>query len=169
MPTDQRKVIGGRVQAKALHVSNLAECSRRYGANKGTKVVFGTVVDVIHVVNPATNRTSTFIVAVYDLGGGTMKETRLNVRSVKAAPPPPTNATEVPTAPVADDTTTTTTTTTPPEIDLPAPASPPTAPPPTAPASPPTAPSASPLLMTPVASPLPEEGAPLVLGAPSYC
>jgi hypothetical protein len=99
-----------------------------------------------------------------------MKETRLNVRSVKAAPPlvpaPPTNVTEVPTAPVADTTTTTTTTTTPPEIDLPAPASPPTTPasPPTAPASsPPTAPPASPLLMTPVASPLPEEGAPLVL------
>ena len=93
MLPDPRKVVGGRVQAKALHVSNLAECARRYGAHKGTKVLMGIVVEVSNVVNPTSHRTSTFITADFDLGGGTIKRARLNIRSVKADPllpvPPP--------------------------------------------------------------------------------
>jgi hypothetical protein len=38
-----RRVVGARVHAKAIHVSNLAECARRYGALKSTKMVAGTV------------------------------------------------------------------------------------------------------------------------------
>lgn len=86
MPPDPRKEIGSRVKAKAIHVSNLAECARRYGKNKLIKVVFGTVLEVINSVNPTSNRASMYITANYDLGGGTMKEAKLNIRSVKAAP-----------------------------------------------------------------------------------
>ena len=93
MSPDTRKVVGGRVQAKALHVSNLAECACRYGAHKGAKVLMVIVVVVLNVVNPTSHRTSTFITADFDLGGGTIKQARLNIRSVKADPllpvPPP--------------------------------------------------------------------------------
>src|SRR5687767_6116742 len=43
---DSRKVIGSRVVAKACHVTSLSECSCRYGRNKKTKEVVGTVVAV---------------------------------------------------------------------------------------------------------------------------
>jgi hypothetical protein len=152
MPPDQRRVIGGRVQAKALHVSNLAECARRYGANKSTKMLLGTVVEVSNVINPTSHRVSTFVTASYHLGGGVMKQTKLNIRSVKPAPPaaPPPAAVDVPPAnpvnPVVG---------TPPAVATP-PATPPANPvmPPPVPASPPPAGVPSPLL-TPVASPVP--------------
>ena len=48
---------------------------------------------MLNVVNPTSHRTSTFITADFDLGGGTIKQERLNIRSVKADPllpvPPP--------------------------------------------------------------------------------
>ena len=140
------------MQAKALHVSNLAECSRRYGANKSTKMLLGTVVEVSNVANPTTHRVSTFVTADFHLRGGAMKQTKLNIRSVKPAPPaaPPPAAVDVPPAnpvnPVVG---------TPPAVATP-PATPPVNPvmPPPVPASPPPAGVASPLL-TPVASPVP--------------
>ena len=87
MLPDQRRVIGDRVQAKALHVSNLTECARRYWANKSTKMLLGTVVEVSNVVNATLQHVSTFGTADYHLEGGAMKQTKLNIRSVKAAPP----------------------------------------------------------------------------------
>ena len=148
MPPDQRRVIVGQVQAKALHVSNLAECARRYGATKSTKMLLGTVIEVSNVVNPTLQRISTFVTAVYHLGGGTMKQTKLNIRSVKPAPPaaPPPAAVDVPPAnpvnPVIG---------TPPAAAMP-PANP--VMPPPVPASLPPAGVASHLL-TPLASPVP--------------
>jgi hypothetical protein len=44
---DPRRVTGSIVVTKACRVTNLAECARRYGANKTTKLVEGVVVDVI--------------------------------------------------------------------------------------------------------------------------
>ena len=86
MPPDPRKVIGGRVQAKAVHVTNLSECARPYGANRHTKMVLGTVVEVEVLPTSATStRTSTFITADYELGE-VIKQARLNLRSVKVAP-----------------------------------------------------------------------------------
>jgi hypothetical protein len=154
-PADERKVLGCRVQAKALHVSNLSECARRYGSNKSTKMLLGTVVEVTNVVNPESGRTSTFITADYDLGGGTIKQTKLNIRSVKkAAPPPPVPA--PPPAPPAAATNMPAVDLAPPRPAVPnetAPAIPPpvSSPPPAAPPSVPPAPP-SPLL-TPRASP----------------
>ena len=48
------------------------------------------------VKNPTTNRTTTFVTAAYDLGGTTIRPSRLNIRSVKAVSPP--TAATVPTA-----------------------------------------------------------------------
>ena len=96
MATDPRRIVGSMVEAKACHVTNLAECARRYGSNSKTKRVQGVVTHVEVVKNPTTNRTTTFVTAAYDLGGTTIRPSRLNIRSVKAVSPP--TAATVPTA-----------------------------------------------------------------------
>ena len=96
MATDPRRIVGSMVEAKACHVTNLAECARRYGSNSKTKRVQGVVTHVEVVKNPTTNRTTTFVTAAYDLGGTTIHPSRLNIRSVKAVSPP--TAATVPTA-----------------------------------------------------------------------
>ena len=96
MATDPRRIVGSMAEAKACHVTNLAECVRRYGSNSKTKRVQGVVTHVEVVKNPTTNRTTTFVTAAYDLGGTTIRPSRLNIRSVKAVPPP--TAATVPTA-----------------------------------------------------------------------
>lgn len=83
--SDPRFVLGARVQAKAHHVTSLAECHRRYGANAKTKVVNGTVTSVNSVPSANNKRTVTLITAAFELGGGTIKEVCLNSRGVKLA------------------------------------------------------------------------------------
>ena len=46
MATDPRRIAGSMVEAKACHVTNLAECARRYGSNSKTKRVQGVVTHV---------------------------------------------------------------------------------------------------------------------------
>jgi hypothetical protein len=87
---DQRRTIGGQVHAKACHVTALSECARRYGSEKKVKLVPGTVVNIDLVSNPSSNRTTTFITANYDLGGGMIKQKRLICRSVKSGAVPTT-------------------------------------------------------------------------------
>jgi hypothetical protein len=83
-PADPRKVVGSIVEAKALHVTSLAECTRRYGARKTTKMLHGVVVDTTTTMNSKTNRATTTVTADYNLGGGTVKRATINVRSLKA-------------------------------------------------------------------------------------
>jgi hypothetical protein len=99
---DHRRVIGNRVEARACLLTNLSECSRRYGANAKTYMVPGIVVDVISERNSKTGRAACYILADYDFGGGFVKRQKLNVRSVVA---------------INDATTTTTTEPTPMDID----------------------------------------------------
>lgn len=79
---DHRKVIGNLVKAKAIHVTNLAECARKYGANSKTFVVQGHVVDVVTDINPGQKVRTTKITADYDLGLGEIKQATLNIVSV---------------------------------------------------------------------------------------
>ena len=88
MAADPRRIVGSMVEAKACHVTNLAECARRYGSNSKTKKVQGIVTHVEVIKNSTTNRTTTFVMAAYDLGGTTIRPCRLNIRSVKAVPTP---------------------------------------------------------------------------------
>ena len=84
MAADPRRIVGSMVEAKACHVTNLAECAHRYGSNSKTKRVQGIVTHVEVIKNSTTNRTTTFVTAAYDLGGTTIRPCRLNIRSVKA-------------------------------------------------------------------------------------
>ena len=94
---DKRKVVGEKIHAKAMHVTNLSECSRRYGSRAKTKEVAGTVVaiNIVPTRNQNNSRTTCMVTADFDLGGGTMKRQELNIRSVKAGEPPPPTATAV--------------------------------------------------------------------------
>lgn len=94
---DKRKVVGEKIHAKAMHVMNLLECSRRYGSRAKTKEVVGTVVAINYVptCNQNNSRTTCMVTADFDLGGGTIKRQELNIRSVKAGEPPPPTATTV--------------------------------------------------------------------------
>jgi hypothetical protein len=81
--TDTRRVEGGKVHALALHVSNLSECSRRYGSNTKSKLVNLRVISVQNTPT-ATGRTSTLLRALYQLDRETTKEAELNIRSVRS-------------------------------------------------------------------------------------
>ena len=88
MAADPQHIVGSMVEVKACHVTNLAECLRRYGSNSKTKSVQGIMTHVEVIKNSTTNRTMTFMMAAYDLGGMTIHPCRLNIRSVKAVPTP---------------------------------------------------------------------------------
>ena len=88
MAADPRRIVGSMVEAKACHVMNLAEYSRCYGSNSKTKRVQGIMTHVEVIKNSTTNRTTTFVMAAYDLGGTTIHPCRLNIRSVKVVPTP---------------------------------------------------------------------------------
>jgi hypothetical protein len=82
---DPRLRIGGKVTAKACHVVHLSKCAQRYGINKHSKRLVGTVLDVTTTpVSVSTGRTSTLITTVYDFGESLFKEKTLNIWSVKA-------------------------------------------------------------------------------------
>ena len=79
--------VGARVIAKACHVTNLSECSRRYGSNSKNKlligVVFKTSGDVLTSGHLRMN-----VHARFELGGGILKSCKINLRSCRLAPGP---------------------------------------------------------------------------------
>ena len=84
LPNDPRLIVGTSVDALAYHVTNLAECSRRYGSQAKTKCIPGIVVEVIQErSSTAQGRMRTFIVADYFFGGSYIKRCKLSLRSVK--------------------------------------------------------------------------------------
>ena len=88
---DPRKVIGNVVQTKAMYVTHLSECHRRFGSLAKTKVLEGVVTNVENITNPGTNRTSTWIHANWIIDPNTIKSKAINIRSVTyvvPAPPP---------------------------------------------------------------------------------
>ena len=77
-----------KIETKAVHVTSLAKCSRRYGANKRTRILVGTVLEV--EIGPkaiALGRRRNFVVARFDLVGGAMKVATTNICSVKLHTP----------------------------------------------------------------------------------
>ncbi|KAG7345146.1 transposase IS4 [Nitzschia inconspicua] len=76
-------IVGAKCQAKACMVTDLSECSRRYGSSAKTKILEGVVLESISMTNPTTNRTANYVRARYDLGGGHLKDVTLHIRSVE--------------------------------------------------------------------------------------
>ena len=89
-PTDPRCTIGTKIKTKALHVTSLDEFSGRYGANKKTSILVGTVLEVeIGPKVTSLGRRRAFVVVGFDLGGGAMKVATINIRSFKIHTPEP--------------------------------------------------------------------------------
>ncbi len=101
-PTDTRRVVGAHVHAKALHVTNKAECAHRYRSQAKRKMLLGTVVHVASAVLPS-GRTSTNVTCDFILAGDVTKRATLNIRSIKEGriPTSPLIAGVVPTVPTA--------------------------------------------------------------------
>ena len=77
-------MIRTNIEANDVLVTSLDECSRRYGLNNKTRIIVGTVLEVEIGPKVATSgRCRTFGVAKFDLGGGYMKATIINISSFK--------------------------------------------------------------------------------------
>jgi hypothetical protein len=63
------------------------ECACRYGALKTSKVIVGADAEVTTTRKSLTNRISTFVTADFVFGGGEIKNSTLNIRSVKVFVP----------------------------------------------------------------------------------
>jgi hypothetical protein len=81
--TDPRRVVGGKIKAKAMHVTNAAEAQRRYGSLWKKKWIAGVVVECEAVKKPENQRLSWYVLGAYDFGEGIIKRKRLNMCSVK--------------------------------------------------------------------------------------
>jgi hypothetical protein len=79
---DNRRIVGSIVHAKAFHVTNEAECGRRCGRNKSTKLVQGQV-DEVHNGQSRTGRSQCFLTCDFDFGLGVSKQKKLGTQSVK--------------------------------------------------------------------------------------
>ena len=83
-PSDPRCTIGNNIDTKAVHVTSLSDFPRRYGANKKTIILVGTVLEVeIGPKAASLDRRRDFVVTRFDLGRGYMKVATINIRSVK--------------------------------------------------------------------------------------
>ena len=92
---DPRLIVGRLVYAKAVHVTSLAECSRRFGSAASTRIVPGIVRDVERR-ETKTGRTATYVKAEFTVGDDFFRTVTLNIRSVVAG-------VDVPPRPAADD------------------------------------------------------------------
>ena len=104
MAPDPRKVVGAIVTCKATLVTNIQECSRRYGSNAKSKILEGVVLEVINERNAYTFRSQTYINGDWNLGNGRTKRASVHIRHVQAkdintpAPATPTPTAENPVA-----------------------------------------------------------------------
>ena len=81
---DPRCTIRIKIDTYGMLVTSLAECSRCYRANKKTRILVGTVLDVEMFPKATTSvRRRTFVVAKFDLVGGDTNVATTNIRSVK--------------------------------------------------------------------------------------
>ena len=88
VPSDPRCTIGTKFETKAMHVTSLAKCLRRYGENNKTIILVGTFLEMeIGPKATALGRRRNFFVARFDLGGGDMNVATINVWSVKLHTP----------------------------------------------------------------------------------
>ena len=83
-PPDTRCTIGTNIEAKAVLITSLYECSIQYRYNKKTRIFVVTVLAVEIGPNATTSgRSRTFFIAKFDLDGGEMKVSTINITSVR--------------------------------------------------------------------------------------
>lgn len=88
---DPRLEVGAAVHAEATNITSYMECTRLFGARATTKMVEGTVMQVIPGLTKAGRRKTDLLVR-WMLPGRTVEKT-LALRTVKKGPPPETTVT----------------------------------------------------------------------------
>lgn len=83
--SDARLMIGAAVHANATFVTSLAECSPQFGSLAGSKLVHGTVQEVIR--GTQNGQRTTRLRVEWQLPGGS-KSKELALASVQVDPPP---------------------------------------------------------------------------------
>jgi hypothetical protein len=84
MVPDRRKIIGSLITCKAIHITHISNCQRRYGDNAKTKILDGTVVEVMVERSSSTNRAQTYIMGDWEMGNGRWKRVKVHIRFVQA-------------------------------------------------------------------------------------
>ncbi|KAG7366470.1 hypothetical protein IV203_029140 [Nitzschia inconspicua] len=64
-------------------VTDLSECSRRFGSSAKTKILEGVALESISMKNQFTNRIANFVRARYGWGDGHLRDVTLRIRSVE--------------------------------------------------------------------------------------
>ena len=83
VPPDPCCTILTMIETKAVLVTSLAELLRRYRANKKTRILVGTVLEVkIGPKATTLGRCRNFVVVKFDIGGGDTKVATIDIRSV---------------------------------------------------------------------------------------
>ena len=110
-PTNPYYTIGTKIKTKAVHVTSLAKCLRRYRANKKARILVDTVLEAeIGPKAAALGRHRRFAISRFDIGGGAIKGATINIWGVKLhTTEPPFPSTGGDSRERADATTTTTT------------------------------------------------------------
>ena len=89
-PPDPRCTITTKIKDMDVLVTSLSEFSRRYGVNKKTMIIVVSVLEVeIYPEETTLGRCRSFAMEKFDLGGGDIKATIINIRSVKFHTPEP--------------------------------------------------------------------------------
>ena len=72
---------------KACHVTSLSECRRKYGSNSKNKLLIGVVLK-ISGDKLASGHLRINLHSRFDLGGGDLKSSKINLRFCNLAPNP---------------------------------------------------------------------------------
>jgi hypothetical protein len=83
---DPRTVVGNKVSCKARLVTHISECSRRYGANAFVQIVYGVVIETVIERKDGKTRGQKMVIADYNLGSGTIKRAKVNIRNLLHVP-----------------------------------------------------------------------------------
>ena len=85
LPVDLRKLVGSTVNAKAIHIMAEARCNRLYGLQKKVNMVEG-VVNNVETKITKQRRKQFYVILDYKNRDGSVKRTRLNIKSVVTGP-----------------------------------------------------------------------------------
>jgi hypothetical protein len=83
-PKDARRIPGTLVEVRAMLFMSNAECGRRFGSNKATKVLRGTVISCKKLSTSSGKTSQTLVTIDFDLGEGEKKRVTTGLRNVKA-------------------------------------------------------------------------------------
>jgi hypothetical protein len=75
-----------KFSCEAKFVTHLSECARRYGTNTATHIITGVVIELTVERKDGKSRGATIVTVNFNLGGGTIKRAKINIRNLIPVP-----------------------------------------------------------------------------------